>query len=115
MKTQKLGMQRVQRKNDKRKESNWKSKGFTLTISQYNALLVDQNYCCAICQRHEDEFKRGLCVDHDHVSKEVRGLLCINCNALIGHAKDNIWVLEKAVKYLSRQVCLDTLEREIGC
>jgi hypothetical protein len=31
---------------------------------------------------------------------EVRGLLCHPCNVMIGLAKDNIEVLEMAIKYL---------------
>ncbi len=35
---------------------------------------------CAICGRHESEFKNRLAVDHNHRSKAVRGLLCFYCN-----------------------------------
>lgn len=35
---------------------------------------------CAICKRHESEFKRRLSVDHNHKTGKVRGLLCFQCN-----------------------------------
>ena len=44
--------------------------------------------------------KRGYAIDHNHNTKEVRGILCLTCNTLLGMAKDNIQVLNKAVKYL---------------
>ncbi len=39
-----------------------------------------QQQRCAICNRHESEFKKRLCVDHNHRTSKVRGLLCFYCN-----------------------------------
>lgn len=38
------------------------------------------NNQCAICKRHESEFKKRLAVDHSHKTGRVRGLLCFYCN-----------------------------------
>ena len=102
----------VKKVYDSTRQSHWRDNGLAMTVSRYDDMLIDQNYCCAICGLHSDEFKQRLSVDHDHSSKEVRGLLCQNCNLVVGHAKDNVWILERAIKYLSCQICLDTLERE---
>lgn len=39
-----------------------------------------QEQRCAICGRHESEFKNRLAVDHNHRTSKVRGLLCFFCN-----------------------------------
>lgn len=39
-------------------------------------------------------------IDHNHTTGVVRGLLCHNCNAAIGHLSDSISLLEKAATYL---------------
>jgi hypothetical protein len=39
-------------------------------------------------------------VDHDHVTGEVRGLLCHACNIGIGGLRDSIALLKNAVAYL---------------
>lgn len=39
-------------------------------------------------------------VDHDHATGLVRGLICINCNYMLGHAKDNPLIILSAFKYL---------------
>lgn len=112
-KSQLIGIRNKQNISDKEMEGRWREKGFILTVRQYNALLLKQNFCCAICYLHKGLFKHGLGVDHDHYSGEVRGLLCVNCNALIGHAKYRIDTLEKAIAYLSREISLESIVGEI--
>lgn len=70
-----------------------------ITIEEYKKLLITQNYVCAICNQPE-KLNRDLAVDHDHVTGEIRGLLCLSCNTGIGNFKDNITVLNKAINYL---------------
>jgi len=57
-----------------------------------------QNNACAICGRSGCE----LVLDHDHVTDEVRELLCIPCNLLLGFARDDPSILRAATEYLER-------------
>ena len=57
---------------------------------------------CAICGRKESEFKRKLGWDHNHHTNENRGLLCFNCNTVIGKAGDCVELLQKAIEYLDK-------------
>lgn len=49
---------------------------YGITPEQYDELFEKQNGCCAVCGRHQREFKTRLAVDHDHATGEIRGLLC---------------------------------------
>jgi hypothetical protein len=69
-----------------------------LTVEEYEIMAERQNYCCAICGREP----KKLHIDHDHETGKVRGLLCRHCNCLIGFAKDNGLILERAIKYLDK-------------
>jgi len=85
----------------------WKEKNlqklYNFSYEEYTKLLVEQDNKCAICQyesKPTDKFT--LCVDHDHETGKVRGLLCNNCNRSLGLLKDNIIVLNNAIKYLEK-------------
>ena len=72
---------------------------YGVTTEQYEQMRLAQDGCCAICK----EPPRGvydLGVDHDHDTGAVRGLLCTNCNTLLGQAHDDPTVLERAILYV---------------
>lgn len=58
---------------------------YSMTVENYNKLLAQQGGKCAICRKHQSEFKYPLHVDHDHQTGRVRGLLCCGCNTGLGH------------------------------
>jgi hypothetical protein len=74
---------------------------YNISIIEFDQMLYKQNNKCAICQH---EFKDTPCVDHNHNTGKVRGLLCRKCNLGIGFLKDNETMLHNAVKYLSAEV-----------
>lgn len=46
---------------------------------------------CAICGKHERNFKKRLAVDHNHKTGNVRGLLCFYCNKFRVGRLDSYW------------------------
>lgn len=72
---------------------------YGITLDEYNDMLKTQNGKCAICHEEKNE---TLCVDHDHKTGKVRGLLCTHCNHVVGFAKDNIKILDETIKYLDK-------------
>lgn len=73
---------------------------FGITQEQYDELFDKQNGCCAICERHRDQFKINFAVDHSHETGRIRGLLCYHCNhRLIGRHKDGD-LLRKMADYV---------------
>jgi Recombination endonuclease VII len=66
-------------------------------------LLHLQGDCCAICETLDVDVGKGKWqLDHDHYSRNVRGVLCSRCNKGLGHFKDNVYIMRYAIKYLSR-------------
>jgi 23S rRNA G2445 N2-methylase RlmL len=68
---------------------------YKISIEEYEKKLKEQNYCCAICNKHRDEFKRNLSVDHNHKTGAVRGLLCVICNTNVGVVEDKLEIIQK--------------------
>lgn len=70
---------------------------YGITIAQYHAILNSQGGLCAICRGESVDF---FCVDHDHETNEIRGLLCRFCNSSLGRFGDNEAGVMRAVEYL---------------
>jgi hypothetical protein len=83
------------------------AKIYGLSESDYDALFIAQNGCCAIC-RHSI-WPKKLSVDHNHATGEVRGLLCSPCNTLVGILEKGVSI-DVARKYLDEPPARPVLE-----
>lgn len=74
---------------------------YGITLEEFDALLASQGGVCANrgCLATEPG-PLGWCVDHDHRSGMVRGILCRNCNLVLGLADDSCDRLRGAANYL---------------
>jgi hypothetical protein len=71
-----------------------------LTLDDFDALLKRQRHRCAICCTNNPN-KGNWCLDHDHRTGKLRGLLCHNCNASLGLLKDSRQTIKRMLNYLS--------------
>lgn len=72
-------------------------KKYGMTEEQFHQMMEKQNGLCAIC---DSPIGTDCHVDHCHTSLKVRGLLCKHCNLGLGHFKDSIASLHRAIQYL---------------
>lgn len=72
---------------------------YGIEAAEYASLLEKQRGVCAICKKTCDG--GALCVDHDHVTGRIRGLLCKRCNSALGFFNDDEELLQRAIMYLS--------------
>ncbi len=70
---------------------------YGVVASEVSHLLEAQDGRCAICSV---VIGVNAHVDHDHETREVRGLLCGSCNRGLGMFRDSPEALEKAATYL---------------
>jgi hypothetical protein len=73
-------------------------KRYGLTLDDYTRMFEQQHGQCAICGVKVQGER--MCVDHDHSTGRVRGLLCRLCNKSLGGFRDSVDLLRKAVAYL---------------
>lgn len=94
--------------NNKLKARDFRLKNmYGIGIEEFEVMFNNQKGCCKICSRHQSELDQTIFVDHCHVTKKVRGLLCRSCNFLLGAARDKVSILNSAINYLneSKQEC----------
>lgn len=91
----------------KRRKLHWKLMGaYGISIEEYETLNTKQNGLCAICKQPQRPVRKNnrmitrLAVDHNHATKENRGLLCSDCNPALGGFKDSPKLLRTAAEYL---------------
>lgn len=77
-------------------------KKYNVDESGFNALWSAFKGKCGICNKNlkMPELRRGqcpesACLDHDHITGNIRGLLCNSCNKGIGLLKDSTEILLK--------------------
>ena len=91
---------------------------FGISLREWDEMFASQGGVCAICQKPETAVIKGkvadLAVDHKHdhdcvhtgVQKAcpecIRGLLCRDCNTMLGKVNDDIAVLRRAADYLEK-------------
>lgn len=76
---------------------------YGITVEDYDRMLAAQGGGCAICGGTDPQRNRKwFCVDHDHETGVVRGLLCMNCNDGLGRFADDPAQLRAAAAYLEQ-------------
>ena len=89
------------KKNPDKINENWLKQCYGLTLVEYKIMIDAQQGVCAICKRNPTEVNK-LCVDHNHDTGELRGLLCSLCNTALGFFNDSKDILLEAIKYLEK-------------
>lgn len=61
---------------------------YGVTAEDYTLMVARQGGLCAICGKPETAKDakgrvRNLCIDHNHLTGRVRGLLCFHCNYVL--------------------------------
>lgn len=86
-----------QKRKGKRRAYSYHLKAtYKISIEEFEVMAAAQKNRCAICLKETDR----LCVDHDHTTSVIRGLLCHSCNALLGYAHEQPGRLRGAAMYL---------------
>jgi hypothetical protein len=71
-----------------------------MSLQEYDALIDQAGTTCPICKKSFGE--NPPCLDHDHSTGKIRGIICRVCNSGIGFFHENINVLLNAVEYLRK-------------
>jgi len=76
---------------------------YNISIEEWQALLEYQAHMCAVCKKpldRSDPFK-NICIDHDHKTGKVRGLVHKYCNTLL-NVLDDTELRQSALNYIDQ-------------
>lgn len=82
----------------------WRRKGYKkagIDPVCAEAAMAAHSGCCDCCGSKTPK-GNGWCVDHNHDTGQVRGILCNPCNLAIGLLNDNLDGVMNAVRYLEK-------------
>lgn len=71
---------------------------YGMTVEDWDLLYKKQKGCCKICGIHQSCLDRRLCVDHDHNTNRIRGLVCVVCNNKLGWFERYEKIIQKHLK-----------------
>jgi hypothetical protein len=85
------------------KERRRTLRAYGITESDWDEMLVRQGGKCAVCRTTKPGGRgESWHIDHDHVTGQVRGLLCQRCNLGIGMLGDDPDLMRAALRYVER-------------
>jgi len=93
--------QKYLRNREKQRDSKLKRK-YGISLHEYNEMLNNQNYKCAICGIKRSDVKKDFAVDHNHSTGQIRDLLCSKCNPAIGFVRENPEIARRLADYIER-------------
>lgn len=87
--------------NSKKLLAKDRMRDYGISPEAFQLMRLMQRNACGICK---EIFSKEPCVDHDHKTGEVRGLLCRVCNTSLGGFRDSLEILENAKEYLQGKI-----------
>ena len=79
-------------------------RSYGLTEETYRSMLTAQGNVCPICTRPPTDKRKRWCLDHDHVTGRLRGIVCLSCNIGLGQFSNNPYILRRAAEYIERHI-----------
>jgi hypothetical protein len=91
---------------------------YGITEVEYAAMVTTQGGLCAICRQPETMMRNGvpvpLSVDHDHVTGEIRQLLCYLCNTAVAMLREDPELARRVAAYLEEHHGLIRLAADLA-
>lgn len=102
---QRIHEQRIPPTNEKVRQYQYKYQ-YDIEVSEFDLTYIAQYGKCDICGIFMEYGNRKTrpVLDHDHITGEVRGIICHRCNVGLGFFDDSRVKLRLAIKYLSEGV-----------
>jgi len=76
-------------------------RNYGISLADFNRMVLLQGTKCACCGTSKPGGKHNQwCVDHNHVTGDIRELLCKDCNIVLGIVRDSPEHLQRLTEYV---------------
>jgi recombination endonuclease VII len=74
-----------------------------LSLEEYDKLRLQATHCpiCGVEMNEDRCNKRQKVLDHCHITGQIRGMVCRQCNIVMGQAEDNASILQNAANWIT--------------
>ena len=92
---------------------NFIKRTYGLSWEEYELMYNKHEGRCAVCKiflqlaPKQDDRDQSACIDHNHSTGEIRGLLCRRCNIAIGFFDENTDRMLNAAAYIKSYAITD--------
>ena len=94
------------RLTDRDLKSNRLKRIYGITMDEFERRVAEQSNMCAIegcfAPLTRDDKRTGACIDHNHKTGQVRGIICRNCNLCLGLLDDDYNKIVGLAKYIKQ-------------
>lgn len=92
------------RKNPEKAKAMYVRSDHGISMDEFQKMHDSQKGLCKVCSKPERAIYRGktrsLCIDHNHKTGKIRGLLCHRCNVALGLLEDDFRIVESLLEYI---------------
>lgn len=75
-------------------------RNYGLSVEDWEWLFLSQGKRCAICNTNRSKNSRNPWhTDHNHETKQIRGILCFDCNMVLGYVEKGWMVKVPAIDH----------------
>jgi hypothetical protein len=100
---------RMESQRARKRMPTWKQHGILgMSVEKKEYMWLEQDKKCAICRKDIPLWGRDSHVDHGEEvvnGTNVRGILCSSCNVALGHYKESVESMKRAIRYLGGDPC----------
>jgi hypothetical protein len=88
-------------KNKERHKRHALKYNYGISLEDVERMIIQQDSKCALCLKDISTTIK-TCVDHNHKTGAIRGILCYSCNSGLGLFKEDHAILRLAIAYLEK-------------
>ena len=82
---------------------------YGITNEEFQMMILLREGKCDLCHKLPQGSRKTLFIDHDHITNEIRGLLCNECNLGLSYLGDDNDIPNRVQQYFNKNLRMTIL------